>query len=427
MDRDDPVDDRGRPETDGGRPRALGEQRRPDTDSDLPGAAGSPSVSGIFGTAGDDPGVGEHLPEGVLAALALDGVAAPTTPAARGHLESCVRCRAELTDLREIVSAARGAGAADASTVAPPPRVWDAIADELDADTRAPGPRDGTIDPLAPASPSRPPAPRGADGAGEPGGLPGGDADEPSRGGFPFPPHGEPVSGDAVGSRRVGSARNGAGNGQADADRSSDRAGAEAPPRAVPGTPGADGGPGADTGAVPAARSGPSDGTIPPPSPAPLPGPRRRPLLFAVAASLVVGVLLGSAGTWWQMSRDGDPAGTPSVEYAAEYVRIDPPEGVDLPAVGRIRLDGAEEAGHVLVISVRGLPETTGYFEVWLMDESAGGLIPIGVLDGDGTAALPLPHGVDLGEYAVVDVSEEPFNGSPEHSGRSVVRGPLRT
>ncbi|MQS10311.1 anti-sigma factor, partial [Streptomyces alkaliphilus] len=162
-----------------------------------------------------------------------------------------------------------------------------------------------------------------------------------------------------------------------------------------------------------------------PASPVPIPAPRRRPLLFAVAASLAAGVLIGSAGTWWQMSREAGPADTPTTEYAAEYVRIDPPEGVDLPAVGRIRLDGAEETGHALVISVRGLPETSGYFEVWLMDEGAGKLIPIGVLDGDGTAVLPLPHGVDLGEYALVDVSEEPFNGSPDHSGKSIVRGPL--
>ncbi|MBB0232063.1 anti-sigma factor, partial [Streptomyces calidiresistens] len=330
-----------------------------------------------------DPGgpggaaAGHHLPEEVLAALALDGARAAPTSAARDHLGGCVRCRAELTDLRGIVSAVRGAGAAEADVVAPPPGVWDAIAAEVEAEVRAPGPRDGTIDPLAPVPPDPAASADPTASRGESPELP--ESPEGTAGGRPVVPAEEGTAG-----------------------------------------------PGAPTAAVPAARSGPDGDDPRPTSPVAIPGPRRRPVMFAVAASLMVGILIGSAGTWWQMSRDTAPIATPSAGYTAEYVRIDPPEGVDLPAVGRVRLDGGEETGHALVISVRGLPETSGYFEVWLMDEGAGKLIPIGVLDGEGTAVLPLPHNVDLGEYALVDVSEEPFNGSPDHSGKSIVRGPLR-
>ena len=47
-----------------------------------------------------------------------------------------------------------------------------------------------------------------------------------------------------------------------------------------------------------------------------------------------------------------------------------------------------------------------------------------GLLEGsEGT--FPLPAGVDLSEYSVVDVSREPSDGDPAHSGDSIVRGAL--
>ncbi len=76
-----------------------------------------------------------------------------------------------------------------------------------------------------------------------------------------------------------------------------------------------------------------------------------------------------------------------------------------------------------LDIKVEGLPKTSGYFEVWLMDRSHRKLISMGVLGADGHAVLPVPENVDLTEYSIVDVSVQEFNGSPEHSGNSVVRG----
>ncbi len=40
---------------------------------------------------------------------------------------------------------------------------------------------------------------------------------------------------------------------------------------------------------------------------------------------------------------------------------------------------------------------------------------------------LPIPASVDLDDYAVVDVSAEPLDGDPTHSGDSIVRGILGT
>jgi RNA polymerase sigma-70 factor (ECF subfamily) len=37
------------------------------------------------------------------------------------------------------------------------------------------------------------------------------------------------------------------------------------------------------------------------------------------------------------------------------------------------------------------------------------------------------PVGLDLDDFAVVDVSAEPFDGDPAHSGDSILRGELST
>ena len=65
-----------------------------------------------------------------------------------------------------------------------------------------------------------------------------------------------------------------------------------------------------------------------------------------------------------------------------------------------------------------------GYYEVWLLRPDVSGLVPLGVVH-QGTNVVPLPEGIDLGAYPVVDVSIEPLDGDPAHSGVSVARGSL--
>ncbi|MBB0246756.1 hypothetical protein FNQ90_22210, partial [Streptomyces alkaliphilus] len=153
MDRNEAAGDHGRPDTGGDHDRSGAVNGRPPVSGGVPSPAGADFPRGPSDAArsagdrttgdraGSDPpgasGVGGHIPEGVLAAIALDGSAGPSTTTAREHLEGCARCRTELTDLREIVSAVRGAGPADAAVAAPPPGLWDAIAAEVKADARA--------------------------------------------------------------------------------------------------------------------------------------------------------------------------------------------------------------------------------------------------------------------------------------------------
>ncbi|MEH0108803.1 anti-sigma factor [Tersicoccus sp. MR15.9] len=65
-----------------------------------------------------------------------------------------------------------------------------------------------------------------------------------------------------------------------------------------------------------------------------------------------------------------------------------------------------------------------GYPEVWLIAKDGRRMVSLGTLH-DGSAVLPVPAGLDVHDYATVDVSDEPFDGNPAHSGDSVLRGSL--
>ena len=62
--------------------------------------------------------------------------------------------------------------------------------------------------------------------------------------------------------------------------------------------------------------------------------------------------------------------------------------------------------------------------EVWLLTENIDGLISLGYLTG-ASGEFVVPASVDLAEFSVVDVSAEPLDGDPTHSGDSIVRGAL--
>jgi anti-sigma-K factor RskA len=62
--------------------------------------------------------------------------------------------------------------------------------------------------------------------------------------------------------------------------------------------------------------------------------------------------------------------------------------------------------------------------EVWLLTENIDGLISLGLLTGK-TGEFVIPDSVDLAVYSVVDISAEPVDGDPTHSGDSIVRGAL--
>ncbi|MER6678767.1 anti-sigma factor [Streptomyces sp. NPDC000983] len=148
------------------------------------------------------------------------------------------------------------------------------------------------------------------------------------------------------------------------------------------------------------------------------PDKRRRLARFTVAlaaCAALLGAAAGSTVTWW--ITQNNTAEAPSAE---DGNRLD---SLQANSAGYASLSDSD-GQRTLDITVKGLPETSGYFEVWLMDRSHTKLISMGVLGPDGHATLPVPDNVDLNEYSEVDVSVQPYNGKPDHSGDSLVRGP---
>lgn len=90
-------------------------------------------------------------------------------------------------------------------------------------------------------------------------------------------------------------------------------------------------------------------------------------------------------------------------------------------APGSARLVDAD--GQLVLELDAELGPVDGFHEVWLLTPEVDGLVSLGPLRDDGR--YELPAGVDPERYSVVDVSVEPLDGDPTHSGRSVLRGPL--
>jgi anti-sigma-K factor RskA len=202
-----------------------------------------------------------------------------------------------------------------------------------------------------------------------------------------------------------------------------------APGAAVPPPPGVWAGIAAATGVTTAPRpevlaavAPPPPAAVPPP-PAPPPAPvvplrtRRSRLLLAAAASLVVGVGIGAGAV---ALGTGDDDG--STVAAAGLDPLD-----DRGATGEARVVERGDGTRVLEVDLSAADPQDGFYEVWLLDEAVEDLVSLGVVRGGGEVALTLPPGVDLGEYPIVDVSVEPLDGDPGHSGISVARGTLES
>jgi hypothetical protein len=80
----------------------------------------------------------------------------------------------------------------------------------------------------------------------------------------------------------------------------------------------------------------------------------------------------------------------------------------------------------LLEVDLVDLPPTPAgvVYEVWLIDPDTEELQTLGLTDGRGK--LVVPDGIDPARFSVVDVSREPVDGVPAHSGDSIVRGQLQ-
>lgn len=137
--------------------------------------------------------------------------------------------------------------------------------------------------------------------------------------------------------------------------------------------------------------------------------------LWALAASLAL-VLAGGSITWALVSSNLAPVPVATAELAAF------PDHPGAAGTAEVSEDG--EGVRALTVTLDGAGASDDYREVWLIRNDGEALISLGVLEAaSGTFAIP--SGVDLAEYDLVDISFEPVDGDPAHSGDSIVRGQL--
>lgn len=140
--------------------------------------------------------------------------------------------------------------------------------------------------------------------------------------------------------------------------------------------------------------------------------PHRRAWL-AVAAAAVAGLAIGG---WLSLTAGRTDSVVASAALTNEGLS---PLGAESSGKAEIvRRDGS----YRLHLDLSGVPnEPASYVEVWLIDRQVQGMISLGPFHGDGDYAIP--SGVDPAKYPIVDVSIEPADGVPTHSGVSIVRG----
>jgi anti-sigma-K factor RskA len=143
---------------------------------------------------------------------------------------------------------------------------------------------------------------------------------------------------------------------------------------------------------------------------------RRRPWM-ALAAAAAAAVLVVGAVTTWNLTRTPPPT-------VLATAALDPfPGWAD--AAGEAVVEREADGTRVVRLTLDAEVPADSYREVWLITSDATELVSLGTVRGaSGTFAIP--DGIDLDRYELVDISDEPYDGDPAHSGDSIVRGELR-
>jgi hypothetical protein len=171
----------------------------------------------------------------------------------------------------------------------------------------------------------------------------------------------------------------------------------------------------ADPGAVP---------LRPVPTPVPAAGAPRRRVALAAVAGLAAGLVLGAVGIRLATPDPGGPdddapaAAEPGVVVARADLA---PLTGDGPRGSASLVRGPERARLWVELPSGGGGDVPR--QVWLLDDRAD-VVAVGLL-GDGQAGVfDVPLDV-IESHQVVDVSAEPLDGDPAHSGDTLFRGAL--
>lgn len=141
-------------------------------------------------------------------------------------------------------------------------------------------------------------------------------------------------------------------------------------------------------------------------------------------------------GAWWQRTGTWIAAAAAAVLVAAGgiWALNRPPQQVALAeaqltplasfsATGSARVVEAGDGTRTLEVTLS-KDEAQGYQEVWLIAPDLSKLVSLGVMNAE-AGTFQVPAGLQLSDYPIVDVSDEPVDGNPAHSSVSIVRGTL--
>jgi anti-sigma-K factor RskA len=136
------------------------------------------------------------------------------------------------------------------------------------------------------------------------------------------------------------------------------------------------------------------------------------PLTWILAAAAAVVVI--AVGGWLVSSPEDEPTVVASSTLdQLQDVGAGSAELIDRDGTLQLRLDTSGiEAGD------------EDFLEVWVIDPEVSQLVSLGPLREDGL--YDLPAGLDPEAFPIVDVSVEPIDGDPTHSGDSLLRGQLQ-
>jgi hypothetical protein len=186
-----------------------------------------------------------------------------------------------------------------------------------------------------------------------------------------------------------------------------------------------------ESGGLASTTPEPSEPPPPPPAAAkPEPATRerkRRRLPSAAIAVVLLGALLGAVVGLVLFSGDSDDdKGSSSPPPAAEAPAPKPaelaPVSPDFPGRGSARIEGSG-ANSRLIMSLSGLPPREEAYAVWLYNAVTDAVLIDRVVGTSLEIDEVLP--VDPAGYKYIDVSNEPIDDNPNHSGASVMRVPV--
>lgn len=141
------------------------------------------------------------------------------------------------------------------------------------------------------------------------------------------------------------------------------------------------------------------------------------------AAGLAAGIALVAGLGLGRLTTGDDPSPTP--EASGAVVAAADLTALDSSAARGVASAVRQDDTLTLRVQARELGDEDGFHEVWLINVDGSRMVALGVLaDGD-TGEFQVPRGLLDEGYRIVDISVEPEDGDPTHSGVSLARGEL--